>query len=293
MTAEATGFAVLGSPIDHSLSPVLHTAAGAALELPGFAYGRHEVTEDRLEEFLDARPDLIGLSLTMPLKQRLIAIADERGWTVDEAARATGAGNTLLRPADGPAEVLNTDIAGIIGAIHGRLDEAAAESAPWTDEADVLGAGATAASAIAAAAQLGITRIRLFVRNRNRAGEARAVAESLGIEARVHDLPDWVPGERGLTLSTLPAGALAPSALALPQRIDALILDAAYAEEADALHVALAERGALLVPGARMLVHQAVAQHVRFAQLAGLSAAAAEQSASRIVAAMDAALQDA
>ncbi|HLS33958.1 MAG TPA: shikimate dehydrogenase, partial [Brevibacterium sp.] len=60
-------FAVLGSPIVHSLSPDLHTAAARALGLTGFRYGRVELAEAELEDFLEERPDLVGLSLTMPL----------------------------------------------------------------------------------------------------------------------------------------------------------------------------------------------------------------------------------
>lgn len=285
-------FAVLGSPIGHSLSPTLHRAAAAALGLPDFRYSRCAVVEDELAAFLDERPRLVGLSLTMPLKHRLVELARARGWRVDADAEATGAGNTLLRGPDGGGEVLNTDVTGITDAVMEALEHARAVDAPWGDEADVLGGGATASSAVAAAARLGVTRVRLFVRNRTRAGAARAVAQSLGLEATVCDLPDWVPGESGLTLSTLPAGALDPAVLPLRRQIDALVLDAAYAPESLAFHRALADRGALVVDGSRMLLHQAVAQHVRFAELAGLTPEAAAAAAPRILAAMDAALRD-
>ena len=118
MTAEAPCFAVLGSPIAHSLSPLLHRAAAAAVGIAPFSYDRIETTEDGLAALLDSRADLRGLSLTMPLKQRLIRLARERGWTVDADAEATGAGNTLLRPVDGPVEGLNTDVTGIVAAVH-------------------------------------------------------------------------------------------------------------------------------------------------------------------------------
>lgn len=285
-------FAVLGSPIAHSLSPLLHTAAASAIGLTGFHYGRCEVVEDDLAAFLDARSGPVGFSLTMPLKHGLMALARERGWRIDADAEATGAGNTLLRGPDGAGEVLNTDVAGITEAVGEALDRAGLDRVPWGEDADVLGAGATAASAVTAAARLGVTRVRLFVRNRTRAGSARAVAESLGLEATVCDLPDWVPGERGLTLSTLPAGALDPAVLPLRDGIDALVLDAAYAPESAPFHRALTDRGALVVDGSRMLLHQAVAQHVRFAELAGLPAVDAAAAAPVILAAMDAALRD-
>src|SRR5699024_2332197 len=197
--------------------------AASAIGLSDFRYDRFEVVEDDLAAFLDAHPRLVGLSVTMPLKHRLMALARKRGWRIAEDAEATGAGNTLLRGPGGHGEVLNTDVAGITDAVLEALSRARAVQPPWGEEADVLGAGATAASALTAAARLGVTRVRLFVRNRTRAGSARAVAESLGMEALVCDLPDWVPGERGLTLSTLPAGALDPAVLPLRHRIDALV----------------------------------------------------------------------
>lgn len=285
-------FAVLGSPIGHSLSPLLHSAAASAIGLTGFRYGRFDVVEDDLSAFLDEHPDLVGLSLTMPLKHRLMALARERGWRVDADAEATGAGNTLLRGADGVFEVLNTDVTGITDAVGEALAHAQVEEAPWGEDADILGAGATAASALTAAARLGITRVRLFVRDRTRAGAARVVAESSGLASTVCDLPDWVPGERGLTLSTLPAGVLDPAVLPLRHRIDALVLDAAYAAESAPFHRALTDRGALVVDGGRMLVHQAVRQHVRFAQLAGLAPHEAAHAAPVIQAAMDSALRE-
>lgn len=285
-------FAVLGSPVAHSLSPQLHVAAAAAVGLTGFRYGRVEVDETGLESFLDAHPGLVGLSLTMPLKHRLIELAGARDWQVDADALAAGGGNTLLRPPDGPVDVLNTDVAGIVDAVAEALAATGAAAAPWTDEADVLGAGATAGSALVAATHLGIAHVRLFVRDRTRAGGARSVAESLGLTATVCDLPDWVPGERGLALSTLPAGALDAEQLPYRPSVEGLFFDVAYAEPATPVHHALAGRGAIVVDGGRMLLHQAVEQHVRFARLAGLSEADAGHARPRIREAMDAVLRN-
>ena len=94
-TAQA---AVLGSPVDHSLSPVLHAAAYQALGLPGWTYGRHEVDEGGLAPFVAGLDDgWVGLSLTMPLKVVALDVADE----VDVLAREAGAANTLTRTASG------------------------------------------------------------------------------------------------------------------------------------------------------------------------------------------------
>ncbi|MDN5934470.1 MAG: shikimate dehydrogenase, partial [Pseudonocardia sp.] len=102
--------AVLGSPVAHSLSPALHSAAYAALGLEGWHYGRHECAEDGLAGFVDGLgPEWAGLSLTMPLKRVALEVAD----SVSPLAAATGAANTLVFR-DGGRFADNTDVAGIV-----------------------------------------------------------------------------------------------------------------------------------------------------------------------------------
>ena len=104
--------AVWGSPIRHSLSPVLHRAAHAALGLGDWSYDRREVDE---AGFADAFAGLdetwVGLSLTMPLKEVGLRAAG----TVSDIAAATGAANTLVRDVDAAAgwTAHNTDVHGI------------------------------------------------------------------------------------------------------------------------------------------------------------------------------------
>ena len=151
--------AVLGSPIAHSLSPVLHRAAYAELGLDG-EYTAIEVHEDGLADFvagLDA--GWRGLSLTMPLKRAVMPLLDD----ADRWATVSGAANTVVFD-DGARHGYNTDVPGAIAALTER------SSGPW-DEAVVLGGGATAASVLLALAELGCNRARLLVRNPERAGE--------------------------------------------------------------------------------------------------------------------------
>ena len=109
--------AVLGSPIDHSLSPALHRAGYAALGLSGCVYERHRVDEAGLAAFLDAHPDHRGFSLTMPLKHALLELATARGWDVDPvAARAAAADD----PSDVEAAVLVADL----DVLGGHVDDA-------------------------------------------------------------------------------------------------------------------------------------------------------------------------
>lgn len=282
--------AVLGSPIDHSLSPALHRAGYAALGLSGWDYERHRVDEAGLAAFLDAHPDHRGFSLTMPLKHALLELAAARGWDVDPVAARTGAGNTLIRLPAGAVRVTNTDVAGIVRALRAAgVGTAEAPARPL--RAAVLGGGATAASATAALADLGVRSIEFHVRTPARATAVHALAGELGLESRVGLLADWRPGEAGITVSTLPAGALAEVPLAWPERFahPAALLDVAYARAAPDLLAEFSARGGTAVPGTHMLVHQAVEQFLAFAAAAGTDLDTPEHRAT-LVAAMLAAL---
>ncbi|MGH8794432.1 MAG: shikimate dehydrogenase, partial [Stackebrandtia sp.] len=88
---------VLGSPVAHSLSPTIHNAGYAAAGLEGWRYTAHECREPDLKAFVDAlSPQWAGLSLTMPLKEVALEVADE----VSPLARALGAANTLVLSGD-------------------------------------------------------------------------------------------------------------------------------------------------------------------------------------------------
>lgn len=145
--------AVLGSPIAHSLSPVLHNAAYRALGLDDWEYGRFELDEAGLPDFLAglAPGTWAGFSLTMPLKRAVIPLLDE----VSETALAVDAVNTLVFEADGRRTGDNTDVLGLVAALRERGIERVPSAA-------VLGAGATASSALAALARLGAEQITVY-----------------------------------------------------------------------------------------------------------------------------------
>ena len=238
--------AVLGSPVAHSLSPVLHAAAYAALGLQGWTYDRHECIEDGLPAFVAGLgPEWAGLSLTMPLKRVALDVADE----VSPLAAAVGAANTLLL--GGATRAENTDVAGIVAALDGVTG----------GRAVVLGAGGTAQAALAALRELGIDDVTVLVRSTARAGELRAAAQRLGVAPAVDDAladparADAVLAGADVVVSTLPAGA----ADALTARAP-VVLDVVYAPWPTPLAAAAAARGARVVSGLEMLLHQAVAQ---------------------------------
>ena len=91
---------MLGSPVAHSLSPVLHRAAYAALGLDGWSYDRIECVEGGLAELVAGLgAGWAGLSLTMPLKRVALEVAD----VVSDLVAAVGAANTLIRTPAGVA----------------------------------------------------------------------------------------------------------------------------------------------------------------------------------------------
>ncbi|ANW21108.1 shikimate dehydrogenase [Streptomyces clavuligerus] len=242
--------AVLGSPIEHSLSPVLHRAAYAALGLDAWSYGRHEVTEETLPGFLDGLdPSWAGLSLTMPLKRAVIPLLDG----VSPTAAAVAAVNTVVLTPDGRRLGDNTDIPGMVAALAERgVDK--------VESAAVLGAGATASSALAALARICAGPVTAYVRGEARAAEMLGWGERLGVEVHTADWSDAARAlEAPLVVATTPAGAADALAAAVPDRPGTLF-DVLYDPWPTPLAAAWSARGGAVLGGLDLLVHQAVLQ---------------------------------
>jgi shikimate dehydrogenase len=244
--------AVLGSPVAHSLSPVLHSAAYAALGLDGWHYDVHECDEAGLPGFVAGLgPEWAGLSLTMPLKRVALEVATE----VSPLAAATGAANTLVLDG-GRRYADNTDVAGVVAALRGA-------GAPPGGRAVVLGAGGTAQATLAALRELGIGDVTVLVRSSARAGDLRAAADRLGVAPSVSEaLTDPARARAELAaadvvVSTLPRGAADALTGVRP---GAVLLDVVYAPWPTAFAAAAEAAGARVVSGLEMLLHQAVAQ---------------------------------
>ena len=245
--------AVLGSPIKHSLSPVLHGAAYQALDLHGWHYDKIECDEPDLPRLVDGMgPEWVGLSLTMPLKRVALAVADE----VSPLALAVGAANTLVFPATGPAggrQAHNTDVAGMVAA----LQEAGLTR---TEQAVILGAGGTAQSALAAVRELGHQSPIVLVRSLARTGDLRETAERLGMRPKISDRLFTGPlPAADLVISTLPGGAADPLS-ATRWKPDTMVLDVVYAPWPTPFAGSALAAGCPAVSGLNVLLYQAVAQ---------------------------------
>ncbi|MFF2851280.1 shikimate dehydrogenase [Streptomyces sp. NPDC058001] len=248
--AESRRAAVLGSPIAHSLSPVLHRAAYEELGLDGWTYDRFEVDETGLPGFFDGLgDDWAGLSLTMPLKRAVIPLLD----TVSATAASVGAVNTVVFTDDGRRVGDNTDVPGMVAALRERGVES-------VESAAVLGAGATASSALAALARICTGEIVAYVRGPERAAEMRQWGERLDLDVRT---ADWADAGRALraplVIATTPAGATDALALEVPAR-PATLFDVLYEPWPTALAARWSAHGGAVVGGLDLLVHQAVLQ---------------------------------
>ena len=240
--------AVLGSPIAHSLSPALHLAAYRLLGLD-WQYSVIECTEAEFPAFFaDLDDEWRGLSLTMPLKEVVLEVVDH----VSDVARAVRSANTVYR-SDAAWAATNTDISGIENALR-EVGVGSVESAR------VLGAGATARSAVAAIAGLGGKQVVIHARRSEAAEGVALVATGLGLEAAIADLTPQ-PIECDLLVSTLPADVAAPWTSVTEAAGGTALLDASYHPWPTPLAEAWQRRVVgPLASGRDMLIWQAVAQ---------------------------------
>lgn len=250
----STRLGVIGHPVEHSLSPMLHRAAYSFLGLD-WVYDRLEVREVELRGFIDGLDGTWrGVSATMPLKEELLRMADS--W--DDAAELTGAANTLLLAADGQRVARNTDVVGIKRALR----DAGLETAR---HAVIAGAGATARSVLVALQQCGLRSVTVAVREPARASALRGLVDHLGLEldlVALTDLEHVVDGA-DVVAWTLPNGVALEQSMPWNVRTSAVALDVTYHPWPGALAAQWLAAGGRVASGRDMLLHQAVRQ-VRF-----------------------------
>lgn len=257
--------AVLGSPIAHSKSPAMHQAVYQYLQVP-IDYDRFEVAEEQAAEFFGSldqrfgsRRRLAGFSVTMPLKAVLVPHMEHLSIRVQRL----GVLNTVVFDDDGTAHGYNTDVDGV------RL--ALAQAGFTTADGGsmgILGAGGTATAAVAAAADMGLAQVVLYVRNPQRAQDALDVAQNFGLETRVELLETFVHqvAQHAAVVATLPAHAADVLATELPSAGLPPLLDVIYDPWPTALAAAWQTTGAQVASGLDMLLYQGVEQAKLFTQ---------------------------
>ncbi|GAA2180648.1 shikimate dehydrogenase [Brooklawnia cerclae] len=249
--------AVIGSPIAHSLSPLLHRTAYAELGIADeYQYDAFEVTPDTLDEFVAGLgSEWVGLSVTAPDKQALLCHG-----VADPLAEALRSANTLILGRDGePNRVYNTDIVGF-GAALARQGVRTARTAV------LVGNGATARTALLGLARLGVDDAVVLARDESRArASLDPIAGPAGVRLRVQpfgsapELPEEWNGHADLLVSTVPVEVPDNLASALVQKVSA-VFEATYNHYPTAIDRAAARAGLVSVDGLDFLVGQALDQ---------------------------------
>jgi len=245
---------VLGSPIAHSKSPLLHLAAYRALGLNDWTYERIECGAEELPAVVGGfGPEWVGVSVTAPGKFAALRFAEER----TERAEQVGSANTLVRTERG-WRADNTDVDGVAGAIGSTSGQAL-----------VCGSGGTAPAAVVGLAQLGVAAITVVARDPEKAAPLVDLGGRLGVPTQFcgldsDGLTDRVAAAEVL-VSTIPAevaaryaGTFAP----IP-----VLLDAVYDPWPTPLAAAVGAAGGRVISGLQMLLHQAFAQVEQFTGL--------------------------
>jgi shikimate dehydrogenase len=233
--------------VGHSLSPLLHRAAYAALGLADWTYDALDLGADQLPELIAGLgKEWRGFSVTMPCKQAAVAAAD----VVEPLPRLLNAANTLLHTDEGwRAE--NTDVTGVGMALQlAGVDRVSC--------AAIIGAGGTAAAAAVALASLGAQHVEIVVREPARATGLLRVLEVLGVDRSVTRLPE-ADLDCPVVVSTVPIDAQH----GLPDlgwRAGQTVLDVLYAPWPTPVAEQVTAAGGTVVSGLEVLFWQATVQ---------------------------------
>jgi len=244
---------VVGHPIAHSRSPLIHGHWLAVHGIPG-SYERLDVPPAAFPDFVRGLPDsgFQGGNVTIPHKEAAFALAD----TLTPRARAIGAVNTLVVGPDGRIRGDNTDAPGFCA----HLDRSLGADWPVRGEAVILGAGGAARAIVVGLAERGVSRIRVANRTKARAEAVAALAPGVAEPLAWADLPAAM-ARAGLLVNTTSLGMKGQLPLALdlaPLPAGAAVADIVYAPLETDLLAAARARGLAAVDGLGMLLHQAV-----------------------------------
>jgi len=254
--SDTTLVGVVGYPVRHSLSPLLHNTAFAALELNWTSLA-FEVAPGRVAGALEGvrALGLAGISVTMPHKAEVAALVDE----CTAVARALGAVNCVVNR-EGTLGGENTDGAGFLAS----LDRGAGFD-PRGRRCLIIGAGGAARAVALALAGAGCADVAVLNRTAARADAVAALAGPVGRVGRLDDEADVAQAD--LVVNATPVGMagtqaenegwLVPSSLLHQGQV---VADLIYTPRPTAWLAAAAEAGARTVDGLGMLVHQAAAQ---------------------------------
>jgi shikimate dehydrogenase len=249
VSAASRAACVIGWPIGHSRSPLIHNYWLRHYGIDG-AYNKEAVAPEAFASFLKSLParGYAGANVTVPHKEAALALSEP-----DERARAVGAANTLWF--DGGLRSTNTDVEGFLN----NLDAAAAGWDRPLRKAVVLGAGGAARAVVYGLLERGIPHIVVTNRTEERAD---ALRQRFGdIRVMPWEERNGVLADAGLLVNATTLGMTGQPPLAieagrLPD--DAVVTDLVYAPLLTPLLRAAQARELRTVDGLGMLMHQAV-----------------------------------
>jgi len=242
--------AVLGFPIAHSLSPVLHAKAFDLLGIAG-SYEAIEVATGGLADFLKSQgANYDYLSLTMPLKEEVLVIAESSGITVDELALRIQSVNTLVRKGSSWSAT-STDGSGFVKAL-------ANAGYDHFNSVLILGAGGTA-RAVAGALDEIADSVAIM---------GRSVRRNVGIAACFTKLaPEFISWDDQIDLrnfdlivNTTPSGAADLVAENIPFKVEGLLFDVLYKPWPTLLARRWSDAGGKVISGLELLLYQGIDQ---------------------------------
>ena len=245
--------AVLGSPVAHSKSPLLH-----GFWLKQFGISGHYIPIDvkatDLEQVLQTLPKMgfVGANVTLPHKEKILSIADQ----ISDRAALIGAANTLVFQPDGKLYADNTDGYGFIENIRQHAPDWQAKDGP----ALVLGAGGAARAIVSALLEAGAPEVYISNRTRSRADQIKS---DFGNRVNV---VDWVKASTEIEhthtlVNTTSLGMTGKPALNISLkglRPETLVTDIVYTPLETEFLQAARSKGSTVVDGLGMLIHQAV-----------------------------------
>lgn len=254
---------VVGDPIAHSMSPMIHRAWIDAAGIDA-AYDAIHVTPPHFPDFIEGLrggAEIAGLNVTLPHKEAALVLADDS----EEVARQAGAANLLLFRADGRIEARNTDGIGLLAAFAEQAPDLDLRSGPVV----LLGAGGAAKGAAAALVAHGAPQVRVVNRTLARAEEIAAAMPRIAAYA----LADAALAFEGAAavINATSAGLAGSGDLDLPLDAlpaEAVLMDMVYKPLKTPLMERAEARGLRTVDGLAMLIGQAAPSFEAFYRVA-------------------------
>ncbi len=244
-------YAVIGNPIEHSLSPLMHNTWITEEERDAAYLPLHVLPENLEQAFTGMKVlGISGFNITIPHKETIIPLLDE----LDPLAKRMGAVNTVVRLKNGQYKGYNTDGLGFVKSL-----EDAVGTQHKNKRVLIIGAGGASRGICFALVQEGYTNIAIANRT---VSKAQAICNELDTSAEALSLDEAATqlGEFGIIVQTTSAG-LNHSEFALPLSLEnlsktAIVADIVYNPLMTPFLAQSKEKGATVVTGLGMFIHQ-------------------------------------